>query len=157
MPASVTSKPPQLAELRTYSNGSTHVNREVIVVSTPESEAPPKTIFPTVENMSNGQARPQSSYAHGTTRAPALQLNRWKSESGMSDRMYQLKKSSEGSALLESNRESMKALSEFLMTRDPPPTNWVSVPSSDDDRSIKKAAFKIFGLSKSKKSRKKSS
>ncbi|KAE8450338.1 hypothetical protein EG329_006766 [Mollisiaceae sp. DMI_Dod_QoI] len=50
----------------------------------------------------------------------------------------------------------MKALSDFLMTREPPPNNWVSIQSSDDDESLsplKKSAYKLLGKSKKKKSK----
>ena len=53
-------------------------------------------------------------------------------------------------ATLDTNRQSMKALSDFLMTREPPTTNWVSRLSDDEksSNSLKKSAFKLFKKNK---------
>jgi hypothetical protein len=56
--------------------------------------------------------------------------------------------------VLDHNRESMKALSDFLMTRQPPPDHWMSMNSSEDEKSIgsfKRSAFKVLGRKKKKK------
>jgi hypothetical protein len=65
------------------------------------------------------------------------------------------RQSSQDPSMLESNRDSMKALADFLMTKEPPPNNFMSM-ASDDEMSIlpvKKSAFKIFGRQKSKKAK----
>lgn len=57
--------------------------------------------------------------------------------------------------LLSSNRESMRALADFLKTKEPPPDHFMSLPDSDtmSHHSMKKSAFWLLGRSKSKKSK----
>lgn len=56
--------------------------------------------------------------------------------------------------VLDNNRESMKALSDFLMTREPPPNHFMSTNLSDDEKSLspfKRSAYKILGRKRKKK------
>jgi hypothetical protein len=110
-------------------------------------------------SIPNGHGRPQSSPGPTTAVAADVPLHRWNSQSKASNRSSaclsrgSFAQSSQDLANLEHNRESMKPLSDFLMTKDPPPNNWVSIPSDDERslRSLKKSAFKLFGSRKNKK------
>lgn len=160
MQSSVKSETRHSADLRSLFSTSLHANQEVTVVS---SQAPTPAIkramYSTMPSIANGHARPQSSPGPATAVAAEAPSNRWNSQSRMSNRSSvrhssrSFQQNSQDMATLGSNRESMKALSNFLMTNDPPPNNWVSVPS-DDERSLeylKKSPFKLFGSRKSKK------
>ena len=112
-------------------------------------------IYSSMAPTPNGRGRPQSCQGPNTASAPAL--NRWNSTSKISDMSSKYNsgrtQSMRGSTFFDSNRESMRALSDFLMRSDPPPSNFMSRPDSDAGsvHSMKKSAFKIFGRAKSKK------
>lgn len=149
MPSSVRSETPRQVNIRSLSNdGSVDIDQEVSVVSSraksPTHRATYSTLPPTI--------------SAGATAS----LNRWNSGSRMSDRSSRhqprpsfTRQSSQDASMLESNRDSMKALADFLMTKEPPPNNFMSMPSDDEMSilSVKKSAFKIFGRQKSKKAK----
>ncbi|KAG4429074.1 hypothetical protein IFR05_015441 [Cadophora sp. M221] len=151
MQTSVRSEAPRPADIKSFSDESVHISKEVSVVS---SRAPTPSNIPLIINE-----HVPSEFAPGitsVTAAPGAQLNRWNSKvSDMSWRhsrrtSLQAPRASQDAALLNSNRESMKALSDFLMTREPPPNNFMSIPS-DDEKSLttlKRTAFRLFGKQK---------
>lgn len=145
MRSNIAPQPPRL-DLRAYSNSSIQINQYVSVVSTPQDEVSPGASFVTVESMANG-TRPQ-------TNQVVQHMHRWDPEPKL-DRRYNKSKMAAENPWTSNGRESMLALSEFLKTKDPPPSNWISFPSSsDDDESLKSATSKLFGRKKSKKSKK---
>ncbi|KAH9224801.1 hypothetical protein DL95DRAFT_517006 [Leptodontidium sp. 2 PMI_412] len=150
MQTSVRSEAPRPADIKYFSDESVRVSREVSVVST---RAPTPSNIPLIINENV-----PSEFAPGITSvtAPGTHLNRWNSKvSDMSWRhsrrtSSQAPRASQDAALLNSNRESMKALSDFLMTREPPPNNFMSIPS-DDEKSLttlKRTTFSLFGKQK---------
>src|SRR6187402_3843662 len=153
MQTSVRSETPRLVDIRSLSNESVHVSREVSVVS---SRAPTPSHVPSTLNE---HAQAEVSKSTTPVPAPTIQLYRWNSR--MSDvswrqqtrSSHQAHHSAQDLSLLESNRESMKALSEFLRTKDPPPNNLMSIPSDDDKSlgSVKRSTFRLFGRQKKKK------
>ncbi|CZR51540.1 uncharacterized protein PAC_01417 [Phialocephala subalpina] len=166
MQSSVQAEPPRLGDIpRTFSNDSSVlISKEVSITS---SRAPTPIQRASYSSMPPTHIRPQttsvSSIPYGTL---AAQVSRWNSLSKNSEKssvfQFQMRPStarrpsSADPDLLESNRESMKALSDFLMTREPPPNNFMSIQSSDDDKSLssfKKSAYKLLGKSKKKKSK----
>ncbi|KAH7418016.1 hypothetical protein BKA64DRAFT_185837 [Cadophora sp. MPI-SDFR-AT-0126] len=150
MQTSVRSEAPRPADVKSLSDESVQVSREVSVVST---RAPTPSIIPAVINE-----YVPAEFAPGITSVTAqgAQLNRWNSR--ISDRSWrnsrrtssQAPQISQDASMLHSNRESMKALSDFLMTRDPPPNNFMSIPSDDEESlsPLKKTAFRFFGKQK---------
>jgi hypothetical protein len=160
MQSSVRSETPRGADLRSLSSTSVHVNREVTVVS---SQAPSPAVkrarYSQMASTQNDHDRPQTSPTPATAVAGEAPLNRWNSQSRESNRSSvrysrgTFQQSSQDKTTLENNQESMKALADFLMTKEPPLNNWISIPS-DDERSLsslKKSAFKLFRRRKSKK------
>lgn len=119
-----------------------------------------RAIYSTMPPVSNRHGRAQSSHGPNTAATSAPVLNRWNSTSKMSDMSSKYNsgrtQSMRDSATFDSNRESMRALSDFLMRSEPPPSNFMSRPDSDAGslHSIKKSTFKIFGRQKSKKAAK---
>ena len=161
MQSSVRSETPRAADLRSLSSTSVHVNREVTIVSSPSPTPVIKRArYSHMPSVPNGHGRPQTSPVPAT--GPTVDtpvLHRWNSTrtSNTNRSSVRLSRASlpapQDENTLDSNRQSMKALSEFLLTREPPPTNWVS-NLSDDERSIsslKSSAFNLFKKSKSKK------
>jgi hypothetical protein len=155
MQTSVRSESPRLTDARSLSNGEVQVSREVSVVRT---NAPTPRPSHSTPSITHGHTRANPS-AGSTATEP--QLNRWNSASRMSNRSLRhqarpslhQRHSSNETALLDENRDSMKALADFLMKSEPPPNNWIS-NQSDDDKSlsnIKRSAFKLFGKKKNKK------
>ncbi|PMD35187.1 hypothetical protein L207DRAFT_108268 [Hyaloscypha variabilis F] len=162
MQSSVRSETPRAATLRSLSSTSVHVNREVAIVSSPSpTPAVQRARYSHMPSVLNGYGRPQTSPVPPTgATANAPPLKRWDStktsitnQSSARLSRVSLQQGPQDENTLDSNRQSMKALSDFLMTREPPPTNWVS-KLSDDERSLsslKKSSFKLFKKSKSKK------
>jgi hypothetical protein len=155
MQTSVRSEIPRLTDARSLSNGEVQVSREVSVV---RSDAPTPRPSHSTPSITHGHTRANPS-AGSTATEP--QLNLWNSASRMSNRSlrhqarpsFHQRHSSNETALLDENRDSMKALADFLMKSEPPPNNWIS-NQSDDDKSlshIKRSAFKLFGKKKNKK------
>jgi len=150
MQTSVRSEAPRPADIKSLSDESVRVSREVSVVS---SRAPTPSIIPAVINE-----YVPAEFTPGITSVTAQgpQLNRWNSR--ISDRSWrysrgtslQAPRISQDADMLHDNRESMKALSDFLMTREPPPNNFMSIPSDDEKSlsSLKKTAFRFFGKQK---------
>ena len=150
MQTSVRSEAPRPADIKSLSDESVRVSREVSVVS---SRAPTPSIIPAVINE-HFPAEFTPGITSVTTQG--AQLNRWNSR--ISDRSWrnsrtaslQAPRMSQDAGMLHDNRESMKALSDFLMTREPPPNNFMSIPSDDEKSlsSLKKTAFRFFGKQK---------
>ncbi|PVH84905.1 hypothetical protein DL98DRAFT_568555 [Cadophora sp. DSE1049] len=150
MQTSVRSEAPRPADIKSLSDESVRVSREVSVVS---SRAPTPSIIPAVINE-----YVPAEFTPGITSVTAqgAQLNRWNSR--ISDRSWrysrrtssQAPRISQDAGMLHSNRESMKALSDFLMTKEPPPNNFMSIPSDDEKSlsSLKKSTFRFFGKQK---------
>jgi hypothetical protein len=112
-------------------------------------------------SVPNDHARPQTSPGPANVAAVDASLHRWNStrtsntnRSSLRHSRPSLQQAPQDVSTLDDSRQSMKALSDFLMTREPPPNNWVS-KLSDDERSLnslKKSAFKLFkNKSKSQK------
>ncbi|KAH8601259.1 hypothetical protein B0O99DRAFT_252574 [Bisporella sp. PMI_857] len=86
----------------------------------------------------------------GRSETSGPRMNRWKSEPRMStiggSSVMPLSRSQEMEPML-SNRESMRALSEFLRTKEPPPGNFMSIPDpgNSDRNRMKRSALKLFG------------
>ena len=104
-----------------------------------------RAIYGTLPSVPHGHGEAQSSQT--TTSTPML--NRWNSTSKVSDMSSKYnggRAQSMREVTLGSNRDSMRALSEFLMRSEPPPSNFMSRPESDAGslHSIKKSPFKIF-------------
>lgn len=164
MQSSVRSEPPHLGDiLRAFSNDSVHINKEVSITS---SRVPTPIQKASISSMPPIHIRPQtarvSSMPYGGSAAPVSRWNSMSKSEKSSLFQFQMRPgtgrrpSSVDPDLLESNRESMKALSDFLMTREPPPNNWMSIQSSDDDKSLhslKRSAYNLFGKGKKKKSK----
>lgn len=154
MQASIRSESPRLTDARSLSNGEVQVSREVSVV---RSDAPTPRPSHSTPSITHGHTRANPS-AGSTATEP--QLNRWNSVSRMSNRSLRhqaqpslhQRHSSNETALLDENRDSMKALADFLMKSEPPLNNWIP-NQSDDDKSlshIKRPAFKLFRKKKNK-------
>ncbi|KAL2069144.1 hypothetical protein VTL71DRAFT_15482 [Oculimacula yallundae] len=152
MQTSVRSDAPRPADITSLSDEFVRVSREVSIVS---SRAPTPSVLPSII-----KEHVPSEFGPGITPATGSgnQLNRWNSKVSDASWRYsrrtswQLPRVSQDAALLHSNRESMKALSDFLMTREPPPNNFMSIPSDDEKSpsSLKKRASRLFGKSKKK-------
>ncbi|CZS98744.1 hypothetical protein WAI453_001865 [Rhynchosporium graminicola] len=152
MQTSVRSEAPRAADMRNLSDESVHISREISIVSSPGPTTPsfPSIIQENVPTDFNPGIRP----ATGSGR----QLKRWNSKVSDASWRYsrrnslQVPRISQDAALLNSNRESMKALSDFLKTREPPPSNFMSIPSDDEKppSSLKKRASRLFGKTKNK-------
>ncbi len=145
MQTAVESEPARPAVLKSLSNESVHISREVSVVS---SRAPtPSVIRSPVNELVPGVV---------SVKGPGAQFNRWNSR--MSDKSWkqsrgissQARQASQDTRLLDSNYESMRALADFLMTREPPPNNFMSFPSDDEEsiHQLKRTAFRLFGKHK---------
>jgi hypothetical protein len=161
MLSSVRSETPRAAVLRSLSSTSVHVNREVTIVSSPSPiPAVERARYSYMPSVANGHGRPQTSPIPANVASVEAPLNRWNStktsNTNRSSLRYSrgsLQQAPQDEATFDDNRQSMKALSDFLMTRDPPPNNWVSRLSEDERSlsSLKKSTFKLFKKSKSKK------
>lgn len=107
----------------------------------------------------SGHDRPQTSPGPTTVATAETPLGRWNSMKTSNSNRYSARYSRgsiqapQDENTYDGNRQSMKALAEFLNTREPPPTNWVSRLSDDEKslNSLKKSAFRLFKKSKSKK------
>lgn len=132
-------------------NHGVQIDREVVVTSHtkhPGRRASYSPISPVSSTFGHARAQSQE-----TRRAS---VNRW-DPSGRS--MKRLSKLSVGQGQMEhidpvvwdTNSESMKALAEFLMTREPPPTNWISMHSDDESSLGEMKKFKMFESLKKKK------
>ncbi|KAE9380183.1 hypothetical protein N431DRAFT_125246 [Stipitochalara longipes BDJ] len=160
MQSSVRSETPRAADLRSLSSTSVHVNREVTIVSSPSpTPAVKRARYSHMPSVPNGHGRPQTSPVPATGATADAPLNRWNStktsntnRSSVRLSRVSLQQAPQDENALDSNRQSMKALADFLMTREPPPTNWVSNLSDDEESSssLKRSAFKLFKKSKSK-------
>ncbi|KAH7336118.1 hypothetical protein BKA65DRAFT_28137 [Rhexocercosporidium sp. MPI-PUGE-AT-0058] len=152
MQTSVRSEALRPADLKAFSDESVHISREVSIVS---SRAPTPSNIP---STINGHVPTEFAPGIASATGPGSQLNRWNSKVSDMSRRYSRRTSSlaprtsQDAALLNSNRESMKALSDFLMTREPPPNNFMSIPSDDEKSltSLKRSAFNFFGKQRKK-------
>ena len=155
MHSSVRSTSPRLVNIGSLSNGTVHIDQEISVVRSRADDRKNKANYPNMASISNGHIRARTSDGPISAMSSAPQLNRWNSESRMSDRSSRRRVSQGHMSQLDSNRESMKALADFLMTRDPPKDNFMSIPESDISslHSMKKSAFKIFGRRKTRQSK----
>ena len=161
MQSSVRSETPRAADLRSLSSTSVHINREVTIVSSPSpTPAVKRARYSHMPSVANGHGRPQTSPSPANGVTAESSLNRWNStktsntnRSSVRLSRGSLQQTFQDEAVLDTNRQSMKALSEFLMTKEPPPSNWMSVASDDEKSlsSLKKSAFKLFKKSKSRK------
>lgn len=149
MPPFATIEHSQPGELRTYSSDSMPTSSKSYRTTPAETEATIKSFSPTTQFRTNGLVRAQSSHVQATKNGGIPQLNRWKSESGMSEQTQRRNFRPEGRAPTATNRESMKDLAEFLKTKEPPPSNWMSSPP-DEERNARRASFNMFGRNKSK-------
>ncbi|KAH8791856.1 hypothetical protein BGZ57DRAFT_554287 [Hyaloscypha finlandica] len=158
MQSSLKSETPRAADLRSLSSPSVHGNREVTIISSPSTTAAVKTArYSHMPSVPICHGRPQTSPAPASVAAAEAPLNRWNSTKTSNTNRPSVRLS-RGSmqqapldeATLDTNRQSMKALSDFLMTREPPTTNWVSRLSDDEksSNSLKKSAFKLFKKNK---------
>jgi hypothetical protein len=153
MPSSNHSRTPRLANVRTNSNASIHIDRDVKVTPRSAHGSNTRATYSTMSSAPNGHDRAQSSQGPVTATASVPVLNRWKSLSKLSDTSRFTPQRAQNSLDLGSNKEGMRALAEFLMRTEPPPSNFMSRPESDAGsvHSTKKPAFKIFGRQKTKK------
>ena len=162
MQSSVRSETARVADLKSPSLTSVRVNRKVTIVS---STSPTPVIkrgkYSYMPSVLNDHARPQTSPGPANVAAVDASLHRWNStrtsntnRSSLRHSRPSLQQAPQDVSTLDDSRQNMKALSDFLMTREPPPSNWVS-KVSDDERSLnslKKSAFKLFkNKSKSQK------
>jgi hypothetical protein len=130
MQSPVGSPAPRTAILRSHSSQSIHVDHDISVVSGRASgsrEVSKHARSSRTQSVTYGQERAQTS--HGFSFSPSHstsspQLNGWNSESRLSMRSQPSPRrntaANVGSVrveLLQSNRENMKALSEFLRTK----------------------------------------
>lgn len=129
-----------------------------MVVTSAADGSSRRAIYSAMPSASNGRGRAQSSQGLNTATASVPVLNRRNSTSKLSDisRFIHERAQSSRDLAMESNRESMIALSDFLRRSEPPATNFMSRPESDASslHSRKKSAFKIFGRQKSQKTTK---
>ena len=131
-------------------NGGLQIDREVVVTS--HTKHPGRRTSPsrqTTYSNQNGHAR---SHSEEPRRAG---LNRPESYRLPERSMKRQSRQEMGSQMLrDTSRDNMKALAEFLMTKEPPPNNWMSIHSDDEMslRTMKK--FKVFGSLKKKKKKK---
>ncbi|PBP19230.1 hypothetical protein BUE80_DR009849 [Diplocarpon rosae] len=149
MHTSVASEANPLKDLASLSNESVHISTEVSVVS---SRAP-TTSIPGPMNNEHGPADFTSAAVTGSgtlnRRDSRLSDTSWRHSRGPS---AQSRRGFQSATVLESNRESVRALSEFLMTREPPPNHFMSIPSDDEKSavSLKRGAIKLFGKQRKK-------
>lgn len=158
MQSSLKSETPAAVDLRSLSSPSVHANREVTIISSPPPTAVVKRArYSHMPSVPIGHGRPQTSPVPASVAAAEASLNRWNSTKtsntnrpSMRLSRGSMQQAPQDEAALDANRQSMKALSDFLMTRDPPTTNWVSRLSDDEKRSnsLKKSAFKLFKKNK---------
>lgn len=154
MQSSVRSETPRVADLKAPASTSVRVNRKVAIVSssspTPVVKRGKYSHMPSVPNV---HGRPQTSPSRAMVAAVDAPLHRWNStrtsntnRSSLRHSRARLQQAPQDVATLDDSRQSMKALSDFLMTREPPPNNWVS-KLSDDERSLnslKKSALRLL-------------
>ncbi|KAI6713665.1 hypothetical protein JHW43_003791 [Diplocarpon mali] len=143
MLTSAASEATRLKNLRSLSNESVHVSREVSVVA---SRAPTlSNLQPTINE--NAPAGSTSAAATGSEtldqRNSILSDKSWIHSRGPS---AQSRRRSRAPTMPESNRDSTRELSDFLMTREPPPNNFMSIPSDDEKSqiSLRRGAIKLF-------------
>jgi hypothetical protein len=153
MHSSVRSTSPRIVNISSLWNGSVHIDQDITAAGSRVDDPRNRAKSPNMLSISNGHTRAQTSGGPISPTSSAPQPNRWNSELRMSDRSSRHRVSQSHLTRLESNRESMKALSDFLMTKEPPKDNFMSIPESDamSLHSIKKSAFKIFGRGKKRK------
>ncbi|KAG0651769.1 hypothetical protein D0Z07_1684 [Hyphodiscus hymeniophilus] len=147
MPSSVRSRAARLAIRENPS--SIHIGRETTVITGAADASNKKALY---SNMP-AYGRAQSSQGPSTATAPVRVLNRGNSMSKMSTL-----ENSQISSDSASNKESMRALAEFLIRSEPPPSNFMSRSESDAGslHPIQKSTFRIFGRQKSHHKTKKS-
>jgi hypothetical protein len=150
MSSSVRSRTPRPANVRTNSSTSIHIDREVSVVTSAADGSNKKPIYSTMPPVHSEHRRAQSSHEPNT--ATVSNLIRWKSMSRMSETSRFTHQGAPNTELA-SNKESMRALAEFLIRSEPPLTNFMSQTESDaaNLHPIKNSALRIFGRQKSKK------
>ncbi|EKD14584.1 uncharacterized protein L3040_000106 [Drepanopeziza brunnea f. sp. 'multigermtubi'] len=132
---------PSLPSLPFEKESSVLVSREVLVSS---NRAPTASLLqPTTKNAHVPSVTPVA--------ASGSDLHDWDSKSPEKSWMLSrtpgsIKRGSREPGQARSGRESMKALSDFLMTKDPPPTNLMSIPAEEerDLTSLKKGALRFF-------------
>jgi hypothetical protein len=162
MHSSVRAEDPRLAGKQSFSNDSVHVSREVSVTSSRVQNLNRRASYSTMPRNHGEIKRPK--VIADTRFPPEPILDKWGSKaSAQSSNNYNrsnvhnsLDQREDSQEILDNNRESMRALAEFLMTRDPPPNHMMSTDSSGDEkglRSLKKSAFKILRRKKKNKAR----
>jgi len=131
MQPSSRSSTPRLFDIgRKDSTTSIQIDQEVSVVSSridDSKENGRKATYSTMPSLTNGHSRAQTMNGATTATISAPRLNRWNSDSRMSSNSRtssrqrpqhkHVRQVSRDADLLESNRESMKALSDFLRTK----------------------------------------
>ena len=152
MSSSVRSRTPRPAYVRADSSNSIHIESE-IRVSSSAADGSSKKAIPGTMHYRPGHDRAQS---QGPTMvrplAPAPALNRGNSMSKMSDTLRHTQVAHDSKDFVN-NKQSVRALAEFLMTSQPPSSNFMSRPDSDAGsiHSINKSAFKLFARQKNKR------
>ncbi|PBP15928.1 hypothetical protein BUE80_DR013368 [Diplocarpon rosae] len=149
MHTSIASEATPLKDLASLSNESVHISTEVSVVSS-------RALTTSIPGPMNNEHGPADFTSAAVTASGTLNRR----DSRLSDTSWrhsrrpsaQSQRGFQSPTVLESNRESMKALSEFLMTREPPPNHFMSIPSDDEKSglSLKRGAIKLFGKQRKK-------
>ncbi|KAI9056157.1 hypothetical protein LZ554_001085 [Drepanopeziza brunnea f. sp. 'monogermtubi'] len=132
---------PCLPSLPFANESSVLVSREVLISS---NRAPTASLLqPTTKNAHVPSVTPVAASGSG--------LHRWDSKSPEKSWMLSrtpssIQRGSREPGQSHSGRESMKALSDFLMTKDPPPTNLMSIPAEEekDLTTLRKGALRLF-------------
>lgn len=159
MQSSVASDAPRLAKPPSLSNDSVHISREVSVTSSHAPTPPRRASYSTMPPIRNGRTRTKGgSDAGSATGTPYRRNSKTSARSPIQSARGSMQSTQRPLTaeyeVLNNNRESMKALSDFLMTREPPPNHFMSTNLSDDDIKLgpfKRSANKILGRKKKKK------
>ncbi|RDW80069.1 hypothetical protein BP6252_04707 [Coleophoma cylindrospora] len=160
MHTSVRSVTPRLVTVRrpsNKSNSAVYVDREVVVVSTAADEPTERnTIYSSTPSSSINEAKngPREAQSYLRTSAFAQHVDVDRPASGSNHQHSSIRSfrrmSTHDVVLLESNRQSMKELADFLMTREPPPDHYMSIPESRELPSAqKRSSFNLFRRRKS--------
>lgn len=145
MHTSISTEAPRLPSLA-FSDETVLVSKEVSIISSLMQQ---QSIIP---EHGESDLTPEPTLSTGA--APVL--NRWNSKLSENSLKLSGPNSVQRQGFKEpgpwdSNRESLKALADFLMTKEPPPSNFMSIASDEEKETLTSSALRLLGKKKTKK------
>lgn len=156
MQSSVRVDAPRFPRPPSISNDPVQISREVSVASSRASSPRRRSSYSTMPPIYNNMTHARKANGSDVNSAAGVH-QRWNSRASARSARSSLQ--SEGRIhtpdpeLLDNNRESMKALAEFLMTKEPPPNHYMSMEPSENEKPLSpfRTAFNILGRNKRRK------